>query len=310
VEVGNYALPGEPVVLPAKMKLIDHYIYMFDPAGVDLRVIDVANPTAPVQVGLYEKLGQIWAVEVGADGQTYAYLYDTERNVRIVKLIDLTTAMEVGSFDAPDSAGEISVADGRMYISTLEGLVLVDISNPASPVEIGRYQAGSGTGPVQQVGGYTYIPSGHQVLQIVDLVSSSEAKTIGLFTGLRAGQLNKIIADHNRVYVELYEQDSNFNSSLALQVIDVTDPATPAEIGYYHPSDFEIADVAGIENNYLYLIDQQSRLQLIDLSDPAQPRQVTTPNLSGPIRAVTTEGDYIYLVGDEIGLVISRLNRK
>jgi hypothetical protein len=73
-----------------------------------------------------------------------------------------------------------------------------------------------------------------------------------------------------------------------LQVIDVSDPANPQQVGSYDTSG-EALGVA-VSGDYAYVAGYNAGLQVIDVSDPANPQQVGGYNTSGYAQGVAVSG--------------------
>jgi hypothetical protein len=307
VEVGRYLPPGPALMPTTEIEVVGNYAYLFDKSMADLRVLDLSDPTTPTEVALHEQLGQVWAVMGTPAGQTYVYLFDFDRNVHVVDLSDPATAVEVGFYDPPGWPGAMSIVDGLLYLETEAGLLLLDVSDPTSPVEIGQYDLARMGGPVRVVGGYTYIRGSRYVLHVIDLADPAGSRQVGLFANLRAGQIEAVTVADGRAYLLLQRSGTAQEPPRwVLQIIDVANPAALQEIGFYEPEDFELASVAGVQGDYLYLLDRNANLRIVDLADPVRPHEVAVYSSPGLTQAVVGLGDYIYLVGDEVGLVILR----
>jgi hypothetical protein len=85
-----------------------------------------------------------------------------------------------------------------------------------------------------------------------------------------------------------------------LRIIDVADPAHPAESGSYATPGYA-QDVA-LAGNYAYLADEIG-LRIIDVSDPATPGETGSCETPGNAQGVALAGNYTY-VADENSLRI------
>ena len=112
------------------MTAVGTYVYLA--AGTaGLRVIDVADPSKPVEIGSYDTPGRAYSLAVAGD---YAYLMDGD--LRIIDISDPTVPALVGFYDLPESgtAGHVAIQGDQAFVTGSDFRVL-DISNPAAPSE-------------------------------------------------------------------------------------------------------------------------------------------------------------------------------
>ena len=110
--------------------------YVYLAAGTaGLRVIDVSDPVAPVQIGTYGTPGRADNLMIA---DSYAYIVDGD--LRIVDVSDPAAPAEVGSYDLPDSGITPHVAvQGQHAYLTSDGLQIFDISSPGALLEAARH---------------------------------------------------------------------------------------------------------------------------------------------------------------------------
>ncbi|NCR29182.1 MAG: hypothetical protein GPJ25_24040 [Microcystis aeruginosa LE13-04] len=87
-----------------------------------------------------------------------------------------------------------------------------------------------------------------------------------------------------------------------LQIIDISNPATPTFKGNYDTSGTAL-DVQ-VVGNYAYVADQYSGLQIIDISNPVAPTLKGNYNTSGNAIGVQIVGNYAYVADGYSGLQI------
>ena len=94
-----------------------------------------------------------WSEAVHIDGQ-YAYLADFNGGVAVFDISVPTAPQWVATvgFDDPAMGAvlDVEVVGGVAYVASEEGLRVLDVSNPAVPVEIGRIDTNLGLGEVPQ----------------------------------------------------------------------------------------------------------------------------------------------------------------
>ncbi len=161
----------------------DHCDVLFDFNESSLDIWDVSIASAAVRLSQlpynnssYTHSG--WQTE----DQQYVFVQDEldERNrslpttLRVISIADLTAPVLVGSWTGPTMAIDHNgfVRGNRYYMSNYaRGLTILDISNPASPNEVGRfdtYPSSDANGFPGNWGVYPFLPSGNIALSDID----------------------------------------------------------------------------------------------------------------------------------------------
>jgi hypothetical protein len=132
-----------------------------------LRVIDVSNPQAPVEIGFFDTPGS--ATHVTLSGN-YAYLADYEEGLRIVDVSDPTAPFEVGFFDTPNRASGVAVVGNLAIVSDYpESLLVFDVSDPSAPTQVGAAETNSGSNMVVVSNGLAYMADTETGFSVFDL---------------------------------------------------------------------------------------------------------------------------------------------
>jgi len=104
------------------------------------------------------------------------------------------------------------------------------------------------------------------------------------------------------------------DSSAGLRVIDISDPANPNEVGFYHDPRQGIPEHARkvhVSGDYAYVADSawnaatgytNAGLRVVDISTPANPNEVGFRNTPDMAYGVYVSGDYAYVAGKSRGL--------
>lgn len=161
----------------------------------------------------------------------------------------------------------MEVAGGLAYVVSLAtGLQIIDVTNPAVPVEVGSLGTSSLVWDVEVVGAVAYI--GDSGLRIVDVSNPALPVELSSIAGVGCNT-NFQSAD-----VEVVGELAYLECRAGLTIFDVSDPANPVQIGSINtasgplfptPIDLEIS--GGIA----YYSSVHADLQLIDVSDPTLP---------------------------------------
>jgi hypothetical protein len=239
--------------------------YAYTGFGLELATLSVFNPTHPTRLGYVLLPGVVQNVELAG---RYAYVADANAGLRVVDVADPVNPIEIGAFETPGWVADIAVIGH--YVCLAEepivvdenklggGLRIVDVSDPANPVEIGFY------GPLDLAKGvtvashYAYIADGAS-LRVIDVSNPVHPVQVGYEGNFSEGADKIILADHYA-----YVRDRR-----GFWVVDVSDPTHPVSVGDYHvwviPRSTRGLAISG---NYAYVADDYAGFHVINISDP------------------------------------------
>jgi hypothetical protein len=149
--------------------------------------------------------------------------------------------------------GDLAYVAARDYPP---GLRVIDVSNPALPVELGALDTpgGAATHDVEVVGDLAYVAAGYAGLRVIDVSDPTGPVGLGAIWAVEARDV-EVVGDL------AYVADGGYGV-YKLRVIDVSEPAFPVELGALRtprtPYDVEV--VGGLA----YVADGESGLRIID----------------------------------------------
>jgi hypothetical protein len=109
----------------------------------ELRVLDVSNVNAPVVRGSLTNIGFPGNIAMSADGH-FAFIADANGNsLRVVDVGILTSPVQVASIPLASRPVALSVRSNFVYVAGFVGVLVFDVSVPASPVLTRSYTAPS-----------------------------------------------------------------------------------------------------------------------------------------------------------------------
>jgi hypothetical protein len=310
-----------------------HYAYVSGYSGAmiySLRVIDIADPTAPREVGA-TNVPTALDVDVVGDhaytvgsralyildvsdvaspqlvasydvpnayvvlglsvGDGHAYLADMLSGLHVIDVRDPTRPQSVALLASARGGIHVDVAAGRAYMATFDGLTVVDVGVPAAPVLRGSLASRSGMVNLRTVGDRVYASTGQDGLSIVDATNPDQPHEIGGYETFGLVRTVRVADGH-----------AFMAASLDLRVADVTDPANPRLLVKLDvPGSIDSLDLAG---HYVYAANGADGLATIDVSDPVVPRLIAaldTPDFAGDIDA---QGNRAYVADDSRLLAI------
>jgi hypothetical protein len=97
-----------------------------------LRVVDVSDPVAPLEVGIYDPSWLVLSLSVAGE---YAYILDEDGNLRVVDVSNPQAPLPVASYDPPGSALSVEAAGDYIYVADADGGLLIfqriTVANPS-----------------------------------------------------------------------------------------------------------------------------------------------------------------------------------
>lgn len=336
------SLLGQTDVLPSMVQsLVVSERFVYIATGFDgLRVIDVINPTAPMEVGSFIKPGA-WFKDVAMVGH---YIYAvTSAGLSVIDVTNPIAPVEIGScaIPGPDGGQAVAAAGQTVYVASLRGgLRVIDVTNPGAPVEVGFYQTSEWAADVAVTGSYSYVAtSTGRGLQVIDVANPATPVEVGSFAPpgyafhvAAAGDYAYVVGDYGLSVISVANPTmpvmvgvlGTYNTatdvdvaggyafvadSSGLRVIQV--PATafavgsspPVEVGHYVAPGGTAAHMA-MAGHHAYTVDYKDRFRVIDLTNPAVPIEVSSLADIWRTSDVEAVGDYAYLAASYPGMQI------
>lgn len=281
--------------------------------GIDLNWQDLAANESSIRIERREGAASGWLTVTGAapgttryqdwglaPGTVYTYRVRAENIIGAsaysneASAVPLAWPVRVGSGYTPDDTRTVVAGGNYACIANGQyGMKIVDISNPARPVETAVFPVPGDTDGVAISGEYAYLayPVRFQenisrlvAVDISDPYHPAEAGTL-TFPGFARG----VAVSGGYAYV------ADYNSGL--RIIRIADPAHPVLTGSYAMQ--SRARRIAVNGNYVYLADEEWGLRCINVSNPALPSLASIYPLPRGARAVTIAGRYAYVTGPE-----------
>lgn len=159
------------------------------------------------------------------------------------------------------------------------GLYIVDVSNPAKPVEKGSVNLKKAILDIDVDNGLAYLVSAGDGIDIIDVSDPSSPLQAGFFA--TPTRISDESTEGAYFYgLEVVNGIAYVSAGIAgMAVIEVNDPANPVLIGFF---DSNASNGIQISGSIAYLVDEVEGVYLLDVSDPSQPKQVgLVPSIMG-----------------------------
>lgn len=169
---------------------------------------------------------------------------------------EITSPYQISRIDI-GTAYYISVENQTAYLVNNKGIVIINVSNPYNPYEIGTISNDIIAG--FHVLNDTIVVSG-RYYTIYDVKDSGNPVEIGQYTG-KTGRINAVT------------RKGKFGSLIyfdgGIDILDLSSINRPRSIGY-SKSSWQGNDMA-LLGNFIYVANSMAGLEIIDITDPGQP---------------------------------------
>lgn len=236
----------------------------------------------------------------------------------------------------------LSTVGNYAYVSEGMSFVVFDITNPASPVEVGRTMLPDIAWEIKIDGNYAYIADYGKGLQVVDISDPAAPAVVGAWlppntlawgyaVGMKNGYVylgclnNLVVLDVSDPAAPTYVTqvagnfwardiaiDGNYlyvaGNSDGMTIFNISNSASPVLESNFNPSGYGYTDGVALSGNYAYLADGLYGLRVVDVSIPAGPTQVGKFPAeggyahSGSFDDIALDGNFAYLADGDLGL--------
>ena len=294
--VGHLATPGDA----REVALSGDYAYICESGS--LRIVDVSDPTTPVEVGSYSPPygdGPCTTIAV-AGNYVYTGGYYT---LNILDVTNPAAPVRVGQASGLDMPGGMVVAGAYAYVVDIHDtgsgylyrLLIFDVSNVTNPFITGGYTFTTTPADVAVAGYYAYVANVDAGLRVIDVSNPYAPVEVGSCATINA---NGVTVAGSYAYVA--------EAGWGLRIIDISNPTAPFQVGLYDPEGYYIENSA-VAWGYAYVAAGEGGVVMLDVSNPAAPIMAGLYNTPGMTHDVATLGDgYVYAADGYNGLIILR----
>lgn len=201
--------------------------------GEGLMTFDLSNPGQPQQIRntFFWDISPSTHYSLGARSVTATsnrvFLADGSNGLREFDIGDPTNAVALAVFQGGGFARSVAAAGDYVYVakfyyvpSTLERLVALSFTNPASLQQVGGYRTNGFVSSVAVSGSRAYLAARGEGLEIVDISDLSAMRRLG---GIDTWDALDVAVEGSYAYVA--------DGNNGLRVIDISDPSRPQEVG-------------------------------------------------------------------------------
>ncbi len=264
IDVSDIEHPFELITIefnrPTSLAIHDEVLGISNAEG-RTTIFDCSNPAYPIRRGSY--------FTSALDNIQDSYIIDhilyrafLGSGLELINIHDMDSLYGISIYGTGSQCRDVYVAGDFAYIANyIDGLKILDITDPSEPVLIGSYSRYIIT-DVRVSGRYAYLAKHYHGIDIVDI--SNPFAPYSVQSVYLPGYLQDVYVAGDYIYTA--------NSYEGWYIIDISEPETAHEIA--HIGIDGVATGVSVLGNYAYLVSRDGTLRVIDVSDPASPSVV------------------------------------
>ena len=227
-----------------------------------LRVVDISNPSALIEVGSFDSFGSANGVFIKND---IAYVADGSEGLLILDISDPNSLHSIGYLKLPGTAEDIAISGKLAYIASgRSGLQIINVDDPEKPFKPGGYQDYRPRAYLKRLvlkDDLVFIADTNERIRVVDTTKPGEPKEISTYSA--GAVVNNLTITGNTAYLA--------GGQRGLIVVDIKNPAEPKEISVHDtPGNAQSVSIAGFN---AFVADGGAGLRMIDITRPDHPAE-------------------------------------
>jgi len=256
-------------------------------------VIDSADPIKPQLISVLDTPS--YANDLAVLNEK-AYVLDDAAGLIVVDIRDSQRPEIIGAVNWPDLGSpftsRLEIFNGKAYVADVD-LIIVDVSNPASPSLISIVDTPGSAKGIEVTDGYAFVAAWENGLQIVEINDPENPQIIGS------------VDTPNLAYDVAISGENAFvaDGDSGLQVIDIGDPQNPWIISAVDTPRYA-SDVAVVDGKAYVADGHLGGLQVIDISDPSGPQIIGAVRTLGAALRIIIDGNIAYVADYDRGVQI------
>lgn len=243
--LGDYFPALNGIVVHDNLAYVSVYSVVDTTSG--LYVVDIADPTAPTEIGY---LGGPPLLAIETNG-TIVYTIGGDFDGLTLRVNDVSDPSSPTLISSTALAGSRTLLSGMEIIGNLvyiansdAGLVVYDVSDPLAPLLVGALDTQGVTYDLQVHGGIAYLADGEDGLKAIDVSVPSSPVLIGSYP--TDTEIRYIDVQDNTCYATVFHT--------GVIALDIEDPSSITLLGTSVPEDNLVADIV-VHGEILYSAD-------------------------------------------------------
>lgn len=294
----DISVPEQPIVISTTDTNVDvqsisisgDYAYAATDNGIV--VLDISSKTAPTIIREISIGGLVRGLETK---DTLLFVPALDLGLQIYSIKNPALPLWISTFYPIEAAEDVIFYNGYVFLAgRYNGVYILDVSDPASPVEIKRV---STRRAISLAASHQFIyVSDTWNMTVIDILDIPNAKVISMRDV--ADQINALAVNSSHIFIA--------QNYFGMTTLDAGDIQHPAVASYFHESN-EANDVA-IRDTFAFLASRGNGLLVIGIGTPANPYLVKTLTLESYALYITLYEDYAYVIMGNGGIAILNIS--
>ena len=254
-----------------------------------LRVIDVSDPTNPVEIGWLDTPGQARGIRII---ENFAYIADGTAGIRIVDISNPRSPRSISYLGVGDII-DVELSGDFVFASDYEGgLRVIDISDRDNLRQVIFLDTPGESIYMTLIGTTIYLTDGPSGIHLIDVSEPIRPYVIG--TCNTPGYAFQVAVREEYAYVA---------DGIGLAVLDISDPRNPALIGTCNTSGTRQGGI-DLLGRFAFISAWEAGLKVIDIDDKSNPREVDSLDTPAHAIGILLKDGIAYIGDRESGLRI------
>ncbi len=179
-------------------------------------------------------------------------------------------------------AFDVKVSDGYAYVSFLNGLGVLDVTDKANPRLVSKLFIGGGFG-IDVHDNHAFMAAGSKGLQVIDVSEPLSPRIAGVLQ--TPGEAKDLVIRDGFAFIA--------DGPTGLLIADISDPLRPFVAGSLDTPGS--AEAIVLDGGFAYIADASGGLQVIDVSDPTGPvlaGTFATPDMAEEVAVLLESEQY------------------
>lgn len=305
VDVGNPSSPRGVGALSSAMGRVQDVVVVGDrlftaEPELGIRTLDISNPAAPGTVALYSRPG---VLGLGVVGSLLLAAQEKPGGMAVYSI-----ATGAPSWLASQSTGSswiacqaVAATSTTAYMGTWSGLLVVDITNPSDPEEIGQLLVGKEIRALAVADTKLMVIAAAEGLEswalyVFDVTAPEDPQLLGSLGGFDFPQ---DVATYDQF---VYVTDTSATSRV--RVVDASDPTHPTENPEAAVESTVSITLAVVGEHLIVGGAGNDAVQILSLAQPSSPTTVATYRLDSPVYGLAASGSLVVAGTSDLGIYL------
>jgi hypothetical protein len=269
-----------------------------DPKKPDFYVVDATVPTSPSIVSSINTGAGLNAVDVAGN---YAYVASEDATqLMVINVSNHANPVLTASYRLPGTSGSgaasIFYSDSKVYIGLHQGsgaeFHIVDVTNPAAPIETGQLTVGGDVNGIGVSGNTAYLATSQDSKELiaVDVTDPAHPAEIGSLNATGSDDGESVFIYGSTLYLGRAAGSSD------LMILNIANPATPAVLGTANLGGVSVNDIT-VRDTFAFVAtsDSNKEFQIWNISNPVSPVIAGSYNFPQVATGIDYENNVVYV---------------